>query len=218
MTEVEEQTEFKFSELSERDQNNARIAFIANDYPYDDWWSFVYEDAVRMGELLGIFISTTLHTSNKGRNYSTTDISFSGFWSQGDGASFEGTYTVAPDASAAIRAEAPQDETLHRIADQLSLLQTTRRLLGLEPFSATIRTSGNYSHSGTMDITINYDVDEDDEAFYDDSLEKSVTQLMRDFADWIYNQLENEHDYLTSDEVVDEQLAEEKFDEAGAVI
>ena len=48
--------------------------------------------------------------------------------------------------------------------------------------------------------------------------EDAFAQLMRDFADWIYKTLEAEHDWLTSDEVVDEALAEETFDEDGAVI
>ena len=216
MTEVEEKTEFEFSELSERAKDAARQAYIANDYPHDDWWDGVFEDAVRMGALLGIQISATFHTLRTGGTRQTTDIFFSGFWSQGDGASFEGAYACAPEASRLIRVEAPEDETLHRIADQLSLLQTTHRLLGLEPFSATISTTGGYCHSGTMDVTVSYDGD--GETSYDDALEKSITKLIRDFADWIYNQLETGHDYLTSDEVVDEQLAEEKFDEAGAVI
>ena len=220
MTEVEEQTEFEFSELSERAKDAARQAYIANDYPHDDWWDGVFEDAVRMGALLGIQISTTHHVSSrKGHpDYQTTDIFFSGFWSQGDGASFEGAYAFVPGASAAIRAEAPKDKTLHRIADQFSLLQATRRLLGLEPFSATIKTTGGYCHSGTMDVTVNSEDDDDEHNEVGEDLEDQVTQLMRDFADWIYNQLETEHDHLTSDEVVDEQLAEEKFDEAGAVI
>lgn len=220
MTEVEEKTEFEFSELSERAKDAARQAYIANDYPHDDWWDGVFEDAVRMGALLGIQISATSHIRKTGGICQTTDIFFSGFWSQGDGASFEGAYACAPEASRLIRVKAPEDETLHRIADQLSLLQTTRRLLGLEPFRATISTTGGYCHSGTMDVAID-DPNIDDDGRGEPAIqaeEESITKLMRDFADWIYNQLENEHDYLTSDEVVDEQLAEEKFDEAGAVI
>lgn len=209
MTEIEEKTEFKFSELSERAKDAARQAYIANGYPHDDWWDDVFEDAVRMGALLGIQISATSHIRKTGGVCQTSDIFFSGFWSQGDGASFEGAYACAPEASRLIRAEAPKDETLHRIADQLTLLQTTRRLLGPGPFGATISTSGGYCHSGTMDVTVSYD--EGGETSYDDALEKSITKLMRDFADWIYNQLENEHDYLTSDEVVDEQLARRKI-------
>ena len=50
-------------------------------------------------------------------------IWFSGFWSQGDGACFEGRYAYAPRASLRIRDYAPRDTELHRIADALQALQ-----------------------------------------------------------------------------------------------
>ena len=218
MTEVEEQTEFKFSELSNSAKDKARDAARYNDVQ-DEWWDNTYGDVVRMSALLGVNISSTQHISTKGRNYSTIDISFSGFSSQGDGASFEGNYWYVPDAVAKITAET-NDKELIRIAQELTLLQMTRRLLGYDPFGATITTSGRYLHSGTMDIILNYDVDENDEPSYDDGLENNVIQLMRRFADWIYKQLEAEHDYLTSDEYIDERLNEDEtlFDEDGEEI
>ena len=48
---------------------------------------------------------------------------FRGFASQGDGASFEGQYSHARGAARAIRAHAPKDEELHRIADELQAVQ-----------------------------------------------------------------------------------------------
>jgi hypothetical protein len=51
-----------------------------------------------------------------------------------------------------------------------------------------------------------------------DAITGEVTLLMRDFADWIYERLEQEHDYLLSDETVDEQLADANFDEDGTII
>jgi hypothetical protein len=44
-----------------------------------------------------------------------------------------------------------------------------------------------------------------------------VTQCMRDFADWIYDQLRKEYEYQMSDEQVDETLIanEYEFDEDG---
>jgi hypothetical protein len=33
-----------------------------------------------------------------------------------------------------------------------------------------------------------------------------VTEALRDLANWLYRQLEQEYDYLTSDEAVDETL------------
>lgn len=214
MTEVEEKTEFNFSELSDTAKAKAREAHTGEGYLDYDWWDCTFEDAVRMAAILGIEISTTWHKNRHGKDYQTTDIMFSGFCSQGDGASFEGSYSLAPNASALIREET-NDAVLHELADRLAMLQVTRKLQGFGPFTATIKTSGNYSHSGTMDVTVSYDEDEDGEASYDDDLEKSVTRALRDFADWIYKQLDAQHDWLHSDECVDEALAENKFDEDG---
>ena len=68
MTDVEEKTEFKFEELSERAKQKAREEYTSGEYPGYDWWDGVYEDAVRMGQMLGIEIGTTTHVSTKGRN------------------------------------------------------------------------------------------------------------------------------------------------------
>lgn len=221
-TEAEDKTEFKFSELSDSAKESARDEYRGDDYPGYDWWDDVYEDAVRMGALIGIEISKTWHASNNPnrKGYDTIDIMFSGFSSQGDGACFEGNYKFMPDAVAKIIAET-SDEALICIAQELAVLQLTRRLLGLEPFSASIKTSGRYSHSNTLDVTLSGwedDTGDDVSALIDE--EAAVTALMRNFADWIYKQLEAQYDYLTSDEYVDERLNEDDalYDEDGATI
>lgn len=218
--EVEEKTEFKLSELSDSAKEKARDAFRYRDgYPYDDWWDAVYEDAVRMAAMLGIAIGSTKQRTAKGRCYESTDIWFSGFCSQGDGASFTGQYEFKADAVKQVTEET-NDEELIRIATELTLLQVTRRVLGLQPFSATVEASGRYSHSGGMNAAVSADDDdgqaEDGSGIQD--IEDEVTQLMRDFADWIYKNLEAEHDYLMSDEVVDQTLDDDLFDEDGYMI
>lgn len=213
MTEVEEKTEFKFSELSDTVKDKARQAYIGPGYLDYDWYDFVFENAVHMAAILGIEISTTWHTGRRGEHYQTTDIAFSGFCSQGDGASFAGSYSVAPNASALIREET-DDKTLHDLADRLGTIQLTRRLQGAPALSATITTSGRYSHSNTMSVDVNSEDDDDNHVDLGD-LESDITHLMREFADWIYEQLEAEHDWLHSDECVDEALAERIFDEDG---
>jgi hypothetical protein len=50
-------------------------------------------------------------------------IWFSGFWSQGDGAAFEGNLNHAKGVTASIRDYAPQDTTLHGIADRFQAIQ-----------------------------------------------------------------------------------------------
>jgi len=198
-----EQIEFKFSELSDKAKENARDDFKYRDgYPHDDWFNQVYEDANSIGEILGLNI---------------TNISFSGFSSQGDGACFKGLYEFNVDAIEQMKTHC-NDNELIRIATQLTAMQIAQRLQGLAYFTARITQSGRYSHSNTMRVEIDFDdyATEDLQAFED--FEDDVAKLFRDFANWIYWALEAEHDYLCSDEVIDELLAEETFDEEGCAV
>lgn len=211
MTDVEEKTEFKFEELSERAKDKAREEYTSGDYPGYDWWDDVYEDAVRIGQMIGIEIGATTHVSTKGRNYTTTNIWFCGFGSQGEGACFDGDYRYAPNAAKHIDQET-NDEELLRIAKELTLMQVTQRLQGLEYFTAVIHAERNNSiRTEIRDWGVDEVGEPDEEAF---------AQLMEDFASWIYKQLEAENDYLYSDEYVDERLSENDclFDEDGTQI
>jgi hypothetical protein len=51
-----------------------------------------------------------------------------------------------------------------------------------------------------------------------DQAEQMIDQCMRDFADWIYKQLEAEHNYQMSDEQIDESIKcnEVEFSEDGS--
>ena len=217
MTEVEEKTEFEFSELSDCAKDKAREQYRGGNYPEYDWWDSVYEDATRMGALMGVHINTTTRKTRLGRDIHEIDISFSGFWSQGDGASFAGGYQYVPDAIGKIKAEC-NDEELLRIASELTILQLTRRLQGKHFFGATVTKSGRFSHSGGMDANVNVEDEDEDEDIT--GLEEDVTRLMRDFADWIYRQLKDEYDYLTSDECIDQYLndSDDLYDEDGRII
>lgn len=208
--------EYIFSELSDTAKQKAREEFTSGDYPKYEWWDGVYEDANRVAKILGLDIESS-RTTKKGHRVTDIEISFSGFWSQGDGASFEGSYQLNPKAVDEIN-EYCCDEKLIRIATELTMMQITRRLTGAAPLTANISKSGRYSHSGSMNIEVNSEYEDDEHCQISLSLEHQFTQLMRDFADWIYRSLENEHDHLTSDEYVEERLAEEKFDVDGVLI
>lgn len=203
----------KFSELSETAKQAVRDHCAAKDsYMPDEWWDCVYEDAVTVGKLLGIYISER-------HNSSRPNIYWSGFSSQGDGASFKGRYT-APAAGAVEKVTehcGGRDADLIRIATELTALNVGRRLRGAEEdLAAQITVSGRYSHSGTMSLLLS-DFDFDDD-YITESEEDTLLRLLRAFADWIYKQLEAEYDYHMSDEVIDEYLACEDFDEFGSVI
>jgi hypothetical protein len=176
-----------------------------------DWWDSTYYDFQRICEILGIEL-------DKG------EPSFSGFWSQGDGASWAGRYRaqsgwspVVPTydlAPAKIRGHAPHDEELHSIADELCLLA---RIYG-PVYAKVSRSSSRYAHSNTMQIG-EWEYQDEDIDTYDidgdilDHIETTLIDLFRDLADWLYKALENEHGYLTSDEAVIESLEANEIEE-----
>lgn len=206
---------FTFDELSNDAKEKARAWWRECEAQDPSGNEFVYDDATQCAAILGIEIAPRnqrwRNISNGREGVDTSPaIYYSGFWSQGDGACFEGSYSYAKGASKAIRAHAPTDTELHRIADELQALQ--RR--NFYRLTARMKHRGHYYHSGCMSV----DVD-DNETRQKDwlAVEEALTQLMRDFADWIYKQLENEHDWQNADEQVDDNIRanEYTFDEEG---
>lgn len=221
MSRVIERTVFKFSELSDSANEAARDAYRLDNH-HDEWWDYVYEDAVECGRLIGIDIGTRPVKLVNGKTRHDPDIRFSGFSSQGDGACFTGKVVCADDYTS-IENYVNSDSDLIPIAKELALLQVTARLKNGGHLNGTITTSGNYSHSGTMSCSVvHYDPvtwDENDDQITLET-ETAVLTLMRRFADWIYRQLEAEYEYLDSDECIDEQLSnnDDEFDEDGSIV
>ncbi|EFO3033798.1 TPA: antitoxin of the YeeV-YeeU toxin-antitoxin system [Escherichia coli] len=74
---------------------------------------------------------------------------------------------------------------------------------------------GRYCHPYSMDITVTRNSPTGQIMTTD--AEAAVSEALRDLAFWLYRQLENEYDWLTSDAAVDEALLinEYTFTEAG---
>lgn len=188
---------YKYEELSDSTKERAREWYLEGGLCYD-WWDFCYEDFCRVAEILGIEISY-----RQGRG---AEIYFNGFYCQGSGSSFVGTYRYAKGAVAKIKQYAPQDEELHRIAYGLKEVQR-RHFYRLE---ANI--------SSHRDYMISVEVyDGDDRYRYIGDAEEEVRELMNDFNDWMFKRLQDEYEHLTSDEVVEESIIanEYEFDEDG---
>lgn len=132
-------------------------------------------------------------------------IYFSGFWSQGDGASFEGGYGYAKDAARKIRLHAPEDEDLHEIADMLQIAQ--RR--NFYQLRADISHRGRYHHEYCMAISVERDSPSGQDMTSD--AEGAVTETLRDLARWLYRQLEREYDYQMSDGVIDDAILANEY-------
>lgn len=188
---------YEFDELLEKAKEKARSWWRESVFSELHDWECVYEDATECAKCMGITFGTRPIPLMGGRTRSEVSIFFSGFSSQGDGACFEGEYQYIEKAGEKIREHAPLDKELHRIADHLDEIQNAQGNM----VTARMKHTGHYCHSGCMDVTVFCD----NEEVYDE-LQKEVTEVMRDFADWIYKQLRNEYDFQMKDETVDENI------------
>lgn len=167
-----------------------------------DWWDCVYESFREDMEGIGIDVD---------RMY------FSGFWNQGDGACFDGRVT---DWAKFFTACGITDPQLLAHAEQY--------------FYFNSKQSGRYYHSNSMDFSFDLPVPDSDEdemfleeyspysgrlddlrdvalivainAYTETGLYDQFREAFKDKADELYSQLEEEYEYLTSDEAILESL------------
>lgn len=156
-----------------------------------EWWDCVYDGFKAQCVEKGIFVSA---------------IYFSGFSSQGDGACFEGSVLDWPKFLAASGNEAAL-KAYAWMKDDLTFWW---------------RSSGRYCHEHSVDFTMEcgeqpFDpnkeplrfaawkqVTKDGSIFYD--LEGDLKEYLRGLMKGLYRDLEEEYEYLTSDEQISERL------------
>lgn len=187
---------YQYDELSPEAQAKARDWYREGCLDYD-WWDGCYEDFMRIAEILGVEIDTS------GRG-GTPMIFFSGFYHQGSYAGFHGTYSYKKGSAKAIRAYC-NDEELIRIADALQDVQ--RRNF----YSLVARVS--LSNYGNLRV----EVEDKEDPYREIAEESDLRELVGDLAHWLYKTLQNEYEWLTSDEEVAESIRnnEYEFDEDG---
>lgn len=202
-------TVYKFDELSEQAKEKARDKWREGELDYE-WWDSVYEDARAIGEILGIQMD---------------NINFSGFCSQSHGARFNGSYRFKKGWRKALDSYMPvstkvdgkwvyneRNAEMHRLAMNLQKAQASC----FYRLEAVITYSGRYEHSGCTTIDVS-----DSEYYYRDigDAEDDIADNLRGIMDWIYSQLEREHDWRLADEQIDESIksGEVEFLESGEV-
>lgn len=199
-----ETTVYKFEELSECAKERAR-----------DWYrscmdcstdlDFTIDDADTIASILGIDIRRTRWTNAYGNSGETIGMYYD--LNRGSAVSFDGCYSYAKGARKAIRDYAPQDTTLHRIADDLQAIQR-KYFYGLNAEISTTRDNDGINFAADCtDYNKNvWDCDAQE-------LEDCITS----FAVWIHTQLVREWEYQNRDEQVDESIVanEYTFDEDG---
>lgn len=158
--------------------------WVSNHFSYD-WWDYVYEDfSNRMAE----------------KGVRVEDITFSLSYSQGDGAAFGGTINIA--------------EFMEHtgMVDELAPLYLDMKNYGAYAVVSSRR--GNYSYVSSVEYApgncnpsgIYSELPQEvwDELVaqqYEQSdIEKRMDEFVRDASDDLYNELEKEYEYLSSEE------------------
>jgi len=178
-----------FNELSKERQEKEIQKCRENDSYLDyEWWEFVDEDFKTTLELIGFYRINT---------------QFTGFWSQGDGASFTAKYSNEKRIAPKIKAYAPKDDELYRIAKGIQDIQQKCKYV----FECNIYSAGHYSHSHTMQL--DFDSYEDEKIL---KFEDKFLAYARDLANWYYARLEEEYNFLNSHEAIAEHLISNEID------
>lgn len=202
-------TIYQYDELSDCAKQKAREWF-RQDYPVYEWWDYVYEDANTIATALGF----DLQTKN-----ANPAISFSGFWSQGDGACFEGVYRAENANKEKFYTHVGTTESNQPIID---IAENFFAFAKEHPtFYAKLTHTGRYSHerSVSYDCSEEIETEEGTEDKISIDTEEEFETLCRSLMKWIYRQLEKEYEYLISDEQVDESIRinEYEFTEDGRI-
>lgn len=188
-------TAYKFQELSGKAKQEVCYALAPNDY---EWWDHIYDQAKEEATPLG---------------FSIHHIYFTGFYSQGDGASWTGYV----DMVRWLEKNKPNDANAHIM---LALMEE-----GWIEKQMVISTSGRYQHSNTMQRGELYSVAPDADAVFikgmfaglsvanliealpcgylDDIADEALHEARR-YADDIFYKLRHEYDHLCSPEVIEE--------------
>lgn len=192
---------YTYNELSEEVKAKLRDKRRYSEYyPYNDWHEGVIDMAKEEAEKFGLRID---------------EIYWSGFSSQGDGASFTGSLRFK-------QTDEELYEGVHPIYDELLKHHLFAKLQANGPMYTycSITQSGYYYHENTMYFDWEFDGEEERAADYLCSVEEGLSEALRDYARWIYEMLEKDYDYYMSDEVVDEDIAAQEltYDEDGSEV
>lgn len=180
---TKEYTVYKFNELPVEAKAKVLENYHNINTEYTDWYKFDYEGFKERLEALG---------------YNNVDISFSGFWSQGDGASFTA------------------DIDLIKWLKEHKRLSYYRKLIkdidNSNIYGEIKRIDNRYSHENTCDTSI-YGSDITDVQYkLTDELTEEIEKERKRLCYGIYEWLEKTYNYLVSEEVIIETIQANDYD------
>ena len=158
-----------------------------------DWYDYVVDYYIEKLEKMG---------------FEDVDIKFSGFWSQGNGASFTGSITGV-DLVRLLKISVPR--IILKEFDDIDLVYTIKR-------------HGRYFHENSTHV--DYEFEDSMETpsrigeQYAEDMEKKLKKWMADYNQDIYRDLEKDYSVQTSDKAVFDTLEanDYEFDEDGKIV
>lgn len=169
-----------------------------------DWWlngfefhdDFVLADCGEVLRLLGFSIPDN-------------GLSYSGFSSQGDGASFVGAWSAVDCELDKVREEylsgSEPDKDVSACVEALDAFKAA-----YPAASAVIRrTSHQYCHKYAVAIEVEFSDDCDE---YSETAEKQFEEVTRDLMEWIYQQLSAEYYYQTEQPQVEDAIRANEYE------
>lgn len=222
----EEELEYSFEELSPEAKEKALDHFRDANVDYDGWHDHIIED----------FKEDLLHNFG----FDEVDVQYSGFYSQGDGASFTGYcgnsekfmknglgITKSTDLIDMGEEKKSDDDDLVDLMGDLRDIgfDTRERYKPDDFYFSVVRNTHRYSHENTIEGEIEVDeieLDRDDDRDPDgmiDGLTDQTTEWARSKSRELYDMLYKEYEYLTSDDAVEDTIIanDYKFKEDGSL-
>lgn len=194
-TETTTRTLYQYDELNDKAKEKARDWWREASANDTIWQECVIDDAMEWLGYLG---------------FSDVKIAFSGFWSQGDGASFTGIWR-AKDLQAD-KASGYGDELKDFIAEFQEIATKYP-----EASARITRVSHHYCHENTVSIECEgfeseMNVDGADVPVVDETRESIFTDICRDLMRKIYRDLEKEYEWQNVDEQVEENIRANEYE------
>jgi hypothetical protein len=188
---------YPFSELSTKAKEKARDGYRECQSDGSYWSQSVIEDFV------GTVAPCFGWTIGKARGSRTVPaVYWSGFWSQGDGACFEGDWDwLRVDQSKL--ADCSNQKLADIMARLLALFEDDAGENQGDIPRAYVRQSGRHSHSYSTEFDCQNMTDVQSSEFGD---------ISRDLMNWLYRALEREYAYANSDECVDENILANEYE------
>jgi len=220
---IKETNVYHYDELSDTAKEKAR-EWYRDGALYYDWWYFVYEDAEQQANELGIELAQKPIKQMNGKTRYNPEIYFTGFYHQGSGCSFAGRWRAQDLQVDTLKKNCPTDTELHRIAD---VLADCAKEDGEMWADITAKGDNWISVEVNDGETIEEQLNELEYKSPEyntlsakcDQRADEVMQALRDFNHWIFQCLEKEYEWLTSDEQVEASIVanEYEFTEDGKI-